>query len=478
MRVPLLSIFLFNVILSSAQMTVSGKVSPNDTLVFNVPFSSRLYERFSYVTVSDKNGNFSIVLPVNKPQTIFLKQQNTRFHLYAEPDQNLYMEKTDSIRFYGGLGRENEFRRKIGLTGFRLGEENWNDTLSHPNHILDVLKINQERALSSLQSSHLSKDFVSMTQADIRYFPVSKMWNLIWANMENNKSKYPLDEWKTALVHYFSDIEMSDSTAVNSYHYQVMVANYLFYLNQQMKDPENARVLVEKIFGKAIEELDKDTIGERYWEYCALNYGFKGISLEYVLASFIIDGIAYGNLDYLNEAYNDFCHRFPDSRYMVHVKQIIQPYLESRQTDENSDIRFITEQPQDLDALINRFKGKVLYIDLWGTWCGPCRREFAFNKALKEKFASEEVEFVYIAVEFARNPTKKWQEMVKFYDISGYHFLADQALEADLRKRYDRDGTISFPSYILVGKSGNIITLHARRPSDKEELYQQIRKLL
>lgn len=479
MRVLLIFVAFINAIPSKSQMTVTGKVLPGDTLVFNIPFNNQQYERFSHTTVSDKNGNFSIRLPLNKPQTIFLKEQNSRLHLYAEPGQTLHLEKTDAIRFSGGLGAENEFRRKIGLSYFRLGEETWNDTLSHPDHILELLKANRESALLALRSSSsFSKDFVRITQADIHYFPVGKMWDLMWANMGKNTSKYPLDDWKATLVRIYDEINISDSTAVNSHFYKVMASNYMFYLDYQMQNPENGKALIEKIFGKTIEELKREEKGKRYWEYQSLNYGFNGLPLEYVLASFITDGIASGDLDYLNEAYEDFCRYFPHSRYLAHVQQIMQPYLASRQKPENSTIRFLTEETGNLDSLIHQFKGKVLYIDLWGTWCGPCRSEFAFNKDLKEHFASEEVAYMYIAVEFSREPVKKWKETVKFFDLSGDHILAGKALEADLRKRYDQDDMISFPSYILADKSGNIITFHAKRPSDKEELYQQIRKLL
>lgn len=478
MRVIPIILLFFISIRSNGQMIVSGMVSPGDTLIFNVPFNDRQYERFSHITISDKNGNFSIVLPVNVAQTIFLKQQNTRLHLYAEPRQTLHLEKTDSIRFSGGLGQENEFRRKTGLTYFRLGEETWDNTPTHPDDILKILKINQGKALSALRSFPFSKDFVSMTQADIRYFPVGKMWDLRVSNLANNTSKHTPDDWEAAFVRTYRDIELSDSTALNSYHYQVMLANYIFYLDNQMQNPDNGKALNKKIFGKTVEELNNEEKGKRYWEYQILNYGFEGLSLEYALASFITNGIASGDLDYLNEAYEDFCQRFPNSRYLTHVKEIIQPYLESRQTTEDSDVRFVTEKPQDLDALINQFKGKVLYIDLWGTWCGPCRAEFAFNKALKENFASKEVTFIYIAVEFSPDPVKKWKETVKFYDLSGHHILAGKALEGDLRKRYGQGGMISFPSYILVDKIGKVVTLNARHPSEKEALYQQINEQL
>lgn len=470
----------------NGQMTVSGNVVPGETLVFNVPFDCWYYDQLSHTVVADSEGNFRIGLPVTKPQTIFLDRQHTRLHLYAEPGGTLHLEQTDSLRFSGKLGKENEFRRKTGLTFYLLGEKTWNDTLSDPEDIRKALGHNQAKALAALQSESFSfsKDFIAMTRADIRYFTVSKIRDLMWSTkvllIDDNQSKFDLSQWKSASNQAYKDIQLSDSNAINSYHYQVMTANYIHFLEEQAKNPEEFKSIAEKIFQKPFDEINKEvrTKGKRYWEYRVLNHGFKGISLEYALASFITNGILQGDLEYLGEAYNDFCQRFSNSKYLAHLKKIIQPYLESREIKENTEIQFVSEAPQDLDAVLDQFKGKVLYIDLWGTWCGPCRSEFAFNKALKENFAPKDVAFVYIAVEHSTDPIKKWEETVKFYDLSGHHILAGKALEEDLRKRYGQNGMISFPSYILVDKTGRVVTMNARRPSEKETLYKQINEQL
>lgn len=471
---------------SNGQMTVSGQVLPGETLIFNVPFDCWYHRQLSHTVVSDAQGNFRIELPVTQPQTIFLDRQDTRLHLYAEPGGTLHVVQTDSLRFSGKLGKENEFRRKIGLTRYLLGDKKWNDTLSHPEDIRKALGVNQAKALAALRSESpgLSKDFIAITRADIRYFTVSKIRDLMWSTgvllTQGNKSKFDRGEWKAASTQAYRDIELSDSNAVGSYHYQIMVANYTYYLEEQAKNREEFELIIEEIFKKPFEEAVREirSKGKRYWGYKALNYGFKGIALEYAFASFITNGILDGNLEYLNEAYDNFLSHFPQSRYRKHVEQVIQPYLAILQNKESAGIRFLEEELPDLESLIDKFKGKVLYIDLWGTWCGPCRSEFAYNKALKENFSNAEVAFLYVAVEHSSDPVKKWKETLLFYDLSGHHILAGKKLEEDLHKRYQKSGTLSFPSYILVDKTGKVVTLRAKRPSDKEELYQQIRKLL
>ena len=476
-----------------AQMTVSGKISstqPAKALVFNVPFDCWQNAANSVEVVSDRKGKFSIRLPVEKPQIIFLIHAGKRLQLYAEPGKTLVIETDDSLktlRFGGGVGRENQFRQQLGLTTCNLGKQTWNDTLSAPEQILSDLGQARQSALLLLKKSGLSAPFVRMTEADIQYFAVSKLWDLVWKNgiwSSDNKSQYGQKEWRQALKAAHEAVALSNADALDSYHYQIMVSYYPRYLQHLASSKDEFAQTVEAIFQKPFAEVNRQMRqkGERYWEYSALQYGFKGRAQEYAIASFLINGIDQGDLEYQQEAYQDFAERFPESPYMPVVRKKMKPFLESlvKPETELSGIRLVPGSPAipTLDSLIAGYKGRVIFIDIWGTWCGPCRQEFSFNQALKDRFKGKPVEFAYIAVEHRPDPEKSWRQMITFYHLTGSHILAGKALVEDLRKIYVQQGNLTFPSYILVDKSGKIVTIHANRPSDKQALYKQIEQLL
>lgn len=52
---------------------------------------------------------------------------------------------------------------------------------------------------------------------------------------------------------------------------------------------------------------------------------------------------------------------------------------------------------------LDKFKGKVIYVDVWGTRCGPCIKEFEYHKGLKEKFKDKSVEFLYLRSPYSMN---------------------------------------------------------------------------
>src|SRR5690606_8057656 len=120
-----------------------------------------------------------------------------------------------------------------------------------------------------------------------------------------NRSSTYLSQWKSAVISTHENIPLSDSNAVNSYHYQKMMANYKYFLEEKTNNPEEFMAVTEKIFQKPFELINKEvqSKGERYWEYKVLTYTFENEVLDYGLASFIINGILKGDLDYIQEAY-------------------------------------------------------------------------------------------------------------------------------------------------------------------------------
>lgn len=106
------------------------------------------------------------------------------------------------------------------------------------------------------------------------------------------------------------------------------------------------------------------------------------------------------------------------------------------------------------------FKGKYVYIDLWATWCGPCKREFPFLKALEEDFKDAEIVFLGLCTDKDKD---KWEAMVKSGDVTGVQlYLGPQS---EFQKAYNVDG---IPRFILLDKDGRIISNDMSRPSSDE----------
>ena len=112
------------------------------------------------------------------------------------------------------------------------------------------------------------------------------------------------------------------------------------------------------------------------------------------------------------------------------------------------------------------FTGKIIYLDFWGTWCGPCREELPSLKKLEEDFAGDtSVAFVSIALEA---PTLKdqdvrgWKSFIISHKLTGVHLYAEgQFGNADV-ERYNIEAV---PTFMLINRDGTFIDAAAPRPS-------------
>lgn len=101
------------------------------------------------------------------------------------------------------------------------------------------------------------------------------------------------------------------------------------------------------------------------------------------------------------------------------------------------------------DAIIAPFRGKVLLVDFWATWCGPCRMANKAMKPMKEELKDKDIVYVYITGE--TSPLATWQNMIP--DIPGEHFRLTDAQWGYLRDQFEANGV---PTYLIVNRTGNI----------------------
>ncbi|WP_294824795.1 TlpA disulfide reductase family protein [uncultured Flavobacterium sp.] len=118
-------------------------------------------------------------------------------------------------------------------------------------------------------------------------------------------------------------------------------------------------------------------------------------------------------------------------------------------------------------------KGKYVYMDIWATWCGPCRAEIPHLQKTEKDYHGSNIEFVSISIDDKKD-YEKWRKMVADKSLRGIQLFADKSWTSAFIKAYYID---SIPRFILIDPKGNIVDADAARPSDPA-LRQQLDKLL
>ena len=155
---------------------------------------------------------------------------------------------------------------------------------------------------------------------------------------------------------------------------------------------------------------------------------------------------------------------------------VISSYYECKAelTVKNTPAEYVpkTEAEKYFDGLIKKYRGKVVYVDFWATWCAPCKDGIARIKPLKEELAKEDIVFVYIT-----NPTSPENDYKKAIpDIKGEHFKVSADDWNLLTSKFNIYG---IPHYALVDKTGRIVNPHLNHLENeplKKLLMEQVNK--
>ncbi len=168
------------------------------------------------------------------------------------------------------------------------------------------------------------------------------------------------------------------------------------------------------------------------------------------------------------------------SKYINEVEPMLQPYksylAEAVALKTNlpkgspSPVFEDYENHNGTKTSLTDLKGKYVYVDVWATWCGPCKAEIPSLKNLEKEYHDKNIQFVSVSIDDDRThqgswekAKESWKAMVTDKELSGIQVFAPNGWQSGFVRDYRING---IPRFILIDPNGNIVSADAPRPSD------------
>lgn len=401
------------------------------------------------------DGTFTDTLHITHNGTYRMGRQTIYLHKGKNLSFNADNELMETITFSGDLAVENNYIADKDRT---VREES--KTEGKPLYALDETQfVNKVEELVNKQKEMLNK--ITPSVAD---FKENELKNI----------HYGKDFWLTNYEFYHgyfiknNDFKVSDNfpkVAVTDFD---NAADFDFSPRYAELAMFRFREDVVAAYNKKREGISEEDINEEedenlYGELVVEHFKkIKSRNIKNSIASNQIIGSNIPDAKTLDFFYNDLLANVTDEGFK---KSLTERYNKIKAIEVGKPSpSFNFENHKGGSTSLDDLKGKVVYIDVWATWCGPCIGEIPHLKELEKKYHGKNIEFVSISVDEKKN-YEKWKQFVTDQGLVGTQLIADNDWNSDFVKSYLISG---IPRFILIDTEGKIVSSNAPRPSNPE----------
>ena len=186
-------------------------------------------------------------------------------------------------------------------------------------------------------------------------------------------------------------------------------------------------------------------------------------------------GISFYNMDKLDVYYQTYVKLAANDKGLNRIKEKYDRIKNLKKGSPSPSFNYPDTSGKNIS--LESLKGKLVYVDVWATWCGPCKAQIPFLKQLEEKYREEDIAFVSLSIDQLKN-ISKWKDMIVDKELEGIQIIADKAWRSKFVTDYVIEG---IPRFILIDKDGNLMDPMAPRPAvyveGELQLNEEIQKI-
>ncbi len=454
---------------------LSGKIKKYDR---SIPFTAHV-QRLGLPSLQvnidvDSNGTFSQSIPIDllseiylvyKTSFVILLQPKDNLKLIFDGDKNSMAKVLESIEYAGDHAKTNQDIStflKIYYSDARLFKM-WEEQLKsfkemeieeYKSHIQNRLKIATDIFQAFDASYHPNDECKSWIRTDLKNKYFDDLGHYPMNHREQNNF-LPFDTTQVVPAKYFEQLKewlpLTTEQLKNTQTLNAVASSFYFYLYERMakegKLPKDIDIIPSGGILGPTKVVDSLKING------TINMIEDPFLREIMLTTAFSRSLAKQSVNLY------------ENNYAIIDKYITKPYLKDqlfniyKQTkteietpaplsEKIKDHKFSSGIEEIFKEIIAKNKNKVIYVDIWSPWCGPCLKEMPNSKKLEQKLKNKAVSFIYICV---FSDEDRYLRTLNKLQLGGEHYFLNSQQSVDLSKIFNIPG---IPYYIYIDKNG------------------------
>ncbi len=479
-------IVALSIVVTGCNKKESGKakITIRSATQANAEVKITLLDALDQITISesktDSSGNSSFEIELQKPVFATIRIGKKYAEVYLSPGYDMLLEEVGQdykipLRFSGKGAEINNYVSWVNsnsesikwANGRGLGQLNHNEFLHRFDslkttitnfhiHYVDSVSLTNE-AISMLENKNRVK--FSEVGQEFKFLRLNNSLNEKWEAQKNGQ-EYLEANIPKEFENITNEIPFDASLLTDGYGDYQMLLN--FYWQNKINLPASEELLLSKGAWN-LRPLKTNSLIKKGDYPEAIREFLIAFDLQYWFG-------AYGITPETDSVFADFKRTYQKSVYTSALDKVYNEWLAIAPGKPAPELQGYTLEGNKLS--IKDLKGKVIYLDIWATWCGPCIAEIPASKKLQQEFLNEDVRFVNVSVDRNKSDWEKFLKEDKTW--KGIHVIMEPDKIQSLYAAYKLFGV---PTYILIDQSGNIVNMKAPRPSE-QSVDEEIRQLL
>lgn len=378
----------------------------NYTFKADKPAYYKIYRNYLYLSPGD---NLEITIDANNRKAATFKGKGAEANLYLN---NLPYPKGGS--FWGDISYVNGKFAQEKIKKF---------TYKNVLHLYDSILEQRQKAIESLKNT--SKTFKEIEKRRLNFEYINSLQSVFYVYMYNDDMSENEKKLKTnEALHYYKP-----------------------FIKNKLRDYNDINNLQLEVFYDVLYQLNSPVFVNEY-NLSGLNNELK----EYLLADKIINELQSNYTSDFEIKNKKDIAQIQKTKYFSILTDKLKKYDKIKTGKPAIDLHFSNLADQKI--ALSKYKGKLIIVDLWATWCGPCIKEKPIFEKLTEKYKNEKVVFLSVSIDkksvwkkhFLNKKTKGIELHINRTDLSDYQVEG-------------------IPRFFVIDKNFKIIDVYAPEPS-------------